>query len=302
MRIAFIGVGNMGRFMARNLARAGHSVVAYDVVGAALRELAAQGVQPAASVAECVADTETVITMLPAGKHVRDVYLAAEGVLAHCRPEALLIDSSTIDFATARDVAARARERGISMIDAPVSGGTGGADAGTLTFMVGGTEPDFQRALPLLQLMGKAIFFAGPSGSGQAVKMCNNMLVAILMTGTREMLRLGISLGLDPVRLSEIVGKSSGRNWALEVYNPCPGVMPNAPASRGYAGGFSSELMLKDVTLAVEAATTAKVATPLGAVARQIYREHNERGHGKLDFSSVFADPVELDAVLGKLT
>jgi 3-hydroxyisobutyrate dehydrogenase len=301
MQIAFIGLGNMGRFMARNLVRGGHTVIGHDVAAAALQELAQQGGRPASSVAECVHGADVVLTMLPAGRHVREVYTSADGVLAHCQAGALLVDSSTIDPATAREVAAQARERGAAMLDAPVSGGTGGAEAGTLTFMVGGAAEDLERARPVLQLMGKAIYHAGPSGAGQVVKMCNNMLLGIQMAGTCEALRLGIAHGLDPARLSEIMGKSSGRNWALEVYNPCPGIMPAAPASRGYTGGFSTELMLKDISLAIDAAVGSGVPTPLGAVARQIYREHKERGHGQLDFSSVFTDPVDAATLLAKL-
>lgn len=301
MQIAFIGLGNMGRFMARNLLRGGHTVVGHDVAASAVQELATHGGRAAASVAECVRGAEVVVTMLPAGKHVREVYLSDGGVLAHCRAGALLVDSSTIDPATAREVASSASERGASMLDAPVSGGTGGADAGTLTFMVGGSAEDVERARPLLQLMGKAIYHAGASGAGQVVKMCNNMLLAIQMVGTAEALRLGLAHGLDPARLSEIMSKSSGRNWALEVYNPCPGVMPNVPAARGYAGGFSSELMLKDVGLAIDAAGALGVATPLGLVARQIYAEHKARGHGQLDFSSIFADPIDAATLLAKL-
>lgn len=301
MQIAFIGLGNMGRFMARNLVRGGHAVVGHDVAAAAVEELVRNGGQPAASVAECVRGADLVVTMLPAGKHVREVYLSDGGVLAHCRAGTLLVDSSTIDPATAREVASRARERGAPMLDAPVSGGTGGADAGTLTFMVGGAAEDLERARAVLQLMGKAIYHAGGSGAGQVVKMCNNMLLAIQMAGTAEALRLGVAHDLDPARLSEIMSRSSGRNWALEVYNPCPGVMPGAPASRGYAGGFSSELMLKDVGLAVEAASALGVATPLGLLARELYAEHKERGHGKLDFSSVFADPIDAATLLGRM-
>lgn len=301
VQIAFIGLGHMGRFMARNLVRGGHTVVGHDVAPAGLEELAREGGRTASSIAGCVRDAEVVVTMLPAGKHVREVYLSPGGVLASCRAGALLVDSSTIDPATAKEVAEKARERGAAMLDAPVSGGTGGADAGTLTFMVGGAAEDLERARPLLQLMGKAIYHAGPPGAGQAVKMCNNMLLGIQMAGTCEALRLGIAHGLDPARLSEIMGKSSGRNWALEVYNPCPGVMPGVPASRGYAGGFATDLMLKDIGLATDAAAASGVQTPLGMIARRIYGEHQARGHGKLDFSSLFADPVDLATVLAKL-
>ena len=301
MQIAFIGLGNMGRFMARNLVRAGHAVAGYDVVSAALQELANQGGRPAASVAECVRGAEMVFTMLPAGRHVREVHLGDGGVQAHARAGALLVDSSTIDPATARDVAASASARGLGMLDAPVSGGTGGADAATLTFMVGGAAQDLARARPVLQQMGKTVFHAGGSGAGQVAKMCNNMLLAIQMAGTAEALRLGVAHGLEPARLSEIMSKSSGRNWPLEVYNPCPGVMPGVPASRGYSGGFASALMLKDVGLAVDAAAALGVATPLGLLARQLYQEHGDRGNGQLDFSSVYADPIDAATLLAKL-
>jgi 3-hydroxyisobutyrate dehydrogenase len=199
-----------------------------------------------------------------------------------------LIDSSTIAPDSARQVAAAAAERGFEMLDAPVSGGTAGAAAGTLTFMVGGSDASFERARPYLEKMGKAIFHAGPSGAGQTVKVCNNMLLGIQMIGTCEAIRLGIANGMDPKVLSEIMGKSSGRNWVLEVYNPCPGVMENAPASRQYQGGFGVDLMLKDLGLAVENAQATGTGVALGELARTLYRKHSESGAGGLDFSSIF--------------
>lgn len=293
MEIAFVGLGNMGGPMARNLVKAGQRVTGYDVLAAQRERFAAAGGFPAASLADCVRSAELVFTMLPAGEHVREAYLAPGGILANIRPGALLIDCSTIAPAMARDVAEAARRQGVPMLDAPVSGGTAGAEAHTLTFIVGGDERDLARAKPALQLMGKAIFHAGPAGAGQVVKMCNNMMLGIQMAGACEALRLGIAHGIDPAKLSEIMLGSSGRNWVLEVYNPCPGVLPSAPASRGYTGGFSSDLMLKDLGLAAEAAATTHVSTPLGALARALYSQHHDRGKGHLDFSSVFQDEPE---------
>jgi 3-hydroxyisobutyrate dehydrogenase len=239
--------------------------------------------------------------MLPAGEHVREAYLGRGSILESCPGGALLVDCSTIAPAVARDVAGQARARGLGMLDAPVSGGTAGAEAGTLTFMVGGSEGDLARAGPLLGHMGKNVFHAGPSGSGQAVKMCNNMMLGIQMAGACEALRLGIAHGLEPARLTEIMCKSSGRNWALEVYNPCPGVLPGAPASRGYAGGFSTDLMLKDLTLAAEGAESTGTPTPLGRMARDLYRLHRDGGHGGRDFSSLFEDAAASAALLERL-
>ena len=286
--IVFIGLGNMGLPMARNLLRGGHAVSGHDLVAANVEQLAASGGVTAADAMQAVAAAKVVITMLPAGKHVEGLYLGPDGILAHVRPGTLLIDCSTIAPDTARKVAALAAGQGLTMLDAPVSGGTGGAAAGTLTFMVGGTADGFAAARPYLEHMGKALFHAGASGSGQTVKMCNNMLLGILMIGTSEAIRLGMANGMDPQVLSEIMSKSSGRNWALEVYNPCPGVMPAAPASKGYAGGFGVDLMLKDLGLAVENALSTASAVPLGALARNLYDIHSKSGAGRLDFSSIF--------------
>lgn len=292
MDVAFVGLGNMGFPMARNLRRV-HAVTGYDL-GAAQRErFAALGAPVAASLAACVSGAEAVFTMLPAGEHVRGAYLGPDGILARCRRDALLVDCSTIAPAAAREVAAAAGGAGLAMLDAPVSGGTAGAEAGTITFMVGGAEAHLTRARPLLEAMGKNVFHAGPAGAGQVVKMCNNLMLGIQMAGACEALRLGIAHGLDPARITAIMLASSGRNWALEVYNPCPGVLPAAPASRGYAGGFASDLMLKDLGIAADAAAATGVAAPLGLLAREVYRVHREQGRGSLDFSSVFEDALQ---------
>jgi len=301
MRVAFLGLGNMGLPMARNLLQGGHEVAGFDVVPGQAGRLAEAGGRVAPGPADAVRDAEAVVTMLPAGQHVKEAYLGTSGVLASCRRDALLVDCSTIAPAVAREVAAEARARGLGMLDAPVSGGTAGAEAATLTFMVGGSEEDLSRARPLLERMGKNVFHAGPSGSGQAVKMCNNMMLGIQMAGACEALRLGIAHGLDPARLTEIMCKSSGRNWALEVYNPCPGVLPNAPASRGYSGGFSTELMLKDLTLAAEGAASTGTPTPLGLLARALYLLHRDAGHGSRDFSSLFEDTAASAAMLERV-
>jgi 3-hydroxyisobutyrate dehydrogenase len=288
MNIAFIGLGNMGLPMAQNLARAGFSVSGFDLSAAQMDALAGAGGQPAASAAAAVAAADVVVTMLPASRHVESTYLGEGGVLDTARPGALLIDCSTIAPEAARKVASAAAAKGLAMIDAPVSGGTGGAQAGTLTFMVGGAAADLEKAQPLLEKMGKNIFHAGPSGAGQTVKVCNNMLLGILMAGTSEALRLGMANGMDPKVLSEIMAKSSGRNWVLEVYNPCPGVMENVPSSRGYAGGFGVDLMLKDLGLAVENSLSVGASVPMGALARNLYDLHSKAGSGGLDFASIF--------------
>ncbi len=285
--IAFIGLGNMGAPMALNLLKAGFALRVFDLSQEPLRRLAEAGASVASGPADAVADAEVVITMLPASKHVRSLYLDDAGVLASAKAGALLIDCSTIAADAAREVATAAAERGYTMIDAPVSGGTGGATAGTLTFIVGGTAEALERARPALSAMGKNIFHAGGSGAGQVAKICNNMLLGVQMIGTIEALNLGVASGVDAKVLSEIMAKSSGRNWTLEVYNPWPGVMDTAPASRGYAGGFGSDLMLKDLGLAAEAAETAQAPIALGALARALYQRHSEAGHGGLDFSSL---------------
>ena len=287
MQIAFIGLGNMGGPMAINLHKAGHSVKAFDLSADALAKVKAEGVQIAASAQEAVQGAEAIVTMLPASQHVEGLFLGNGNLLASIAKGTLVIDSSTIAAATSQKVAKAAEAAGIDFIDAPVSGGTGGAIAGTLTFMVGGSAAQLERARPLLEKMGANIFHAGAVGAGQTAKICNNMLLGILMVGTSEAIALGVANGLDPKVLSEIMRRSSGGNWALEKYNPYPGVHENAPASKGYAGGFGTDLMLKDLGLSQENATAVKASTPLGGLARAIYAAHSIAGHGGEDFSSV---------------
>ena len=287
MQIAFIGLGNMGGPMAINLHKAGHSVKAFDLSADALAKVKAEGVQIAASAQDAVQGAEAIVTMLPASQHVEGLFLGNGNLLASIAKGALVIDSSTIAAATSQKVAKAAEAAGIDFIDAPVSGGTGGAIAGTLTFMVGGSTAQLERARPLLEKMGANIFHAGAVGAGQTAKICNNMLLGILMVGTSEAIALGVANGLDPKVLSEIMRRSSGGNWALEKYNPFPGVHENAPASKGYTGGFGTDLMLKDLGLSQENATAVKASTPLGGMARAIYAAHSIAGHGGEDFSSV---------------
>lgn len=286
-RIAFIGLGNMGGPMALNLLKAGHELVVFDLVPAAVKALADAGAQAAPDARAAVKGADVAITMLPASRHVEGLYLGETDLLAHIAPSTLVIECSTIAAESARKVAQAAAGRGIRMIDAPVSGGTGGAAAGTLTFIVGGEAQALEAARPYLEKMGKNIFHAGSAGAGQVAKICNNMLLGILMAGTAEALALGAASGLDPKVLSDIIAKSSGRNWATELYNPWPGVMEHAPASKGYAGGFGVDLMLKDLGLAAEAALHARASTPLGELARNLYSLHSAQGNGPLDFSSI---------------
>jgi len=288
MQIAFIGLGNMGLPMALNLVKAGHAVSGLDLAEPPLQALAEAGGRRTASVADAVDGADLVITMLPASRHVQSLYGGGDGIFEFAPKTALLVDCSTIAPTVAREVSADAAARGFTMIDAPVSGGTNGARAGTLTFMVGGAAADVDRARPVLAAMGRNILHAGPNGAGQTVKVCNNMLLGVLMLGTCEALRLGIANGVDPAVLSEVMGKSSGSNWALQVYNPCPGVMPDVPASRGYTGGFAVDLMLKDLGLAVENAEASGEPVPMGEQARRLYERLSAAGHGGLDFSSAF--------------
>ncbi|MBU1311686.1 MAG: 3-hydroxyisobutyrate dehydrogenase [Gammaproteobacteria bacterium] len=287
-KVAFIGLGNMGGPMAINLLKAGHAVTAFDLSAAALAQVKAEGAAVATSAAEAVVGAEFIISMLPAGKHVLGLYLGEQGVVAQIGKDALVIDCSTIDADSARNVGAGLSAQGIAFIDAPVSGGVGGAKAGTLTFIVGGDDAHFERAKTVLGNMGKNLFHAGSVGAGQVAKICNNMLLSILMVGTSEALQMGVDNGLDPKVLSDIMLKSSGRNWTLELYNPCPDVMPNVPSSNGYQGGFMVDLMAKDLGLALEAAMHSNSSTPMGALARSLYVAHQRAGNGKLDFSSIF--------------
>lgn len=286
-RIAFIGLGHMGRPMALNLVKAGHSLAVFDLMPDAVTTLSAAGARAASSAADAVKDCDVVITMLPASRHVEDLYLGDTGLLQHIASEALIIDCSTIAAKSAIKVNQAAREKGLRMLDAPVSGGTGGAVAGTLTFIVGGDAADLEQARPYLEKMGQNIFHAGDAGAGQVAKICNNMLLGVLMAGTSEALALGVANGLDPKVLSGIIAKSSGRNWATEVYNPWPDVMPDVPASKDYADGFGVDLMLKDLGLAAESAMEVKASAPLGELARSLYAMHSNQGNGKLDFSSI---------------
>ena len=286
-KIAFIGLGNMGAPMALNLVKAGHEVAVFDLVAAAMDPVVKSGARGARSAADAASGAQVVISMLPASQHVESLYLGDEGLLAHIADGALVIDCSTIAPQAARKVAEAAAARGLDMVDAPVSGGTGGAVAGTLTFIVGGEAAVFERARPVLEQMGKNIFHAGASGAGQVAKIANNMMLGIQMAGAAEALALGVANGLDPVVLSDIISKSSGRNWAFELYNPWPGVMESAPAARGYAGGFGVDLMLKDLGLAAEAAMGSRAVVPLGELARNLYAMHSAQGSGKLDFSSI---------------
>ncbi|MDF2152112.1 3-hydroxyisobutyrate dehydrogenase [Vibrio sp. CAU 1672] len=287
-KIAFIGLGNMGAPMAKNLLKAKFQVEVYDLNPAAVEALTQLGATSADSVRQAVQGADVVVTMLPASRHVQSVYLEPGGILDSVVTGTLLIDSSTIDPATAREVASEAQQRGVSFVDAPVSGGVAGAAAGTLTFIVGGSEENFVRAETILSHMGKNIFHAGEAGAGQVAKICNNMMLGILMSGTCEALNLGMENGLDPNVLSDIMLQSSGRNWALELYNPVPGVMDNAPASKGYQGGFMSQLMAKDLGLAADVAVAGQTSTPMGSLARNLFTIHSGQGNGQKDFSSLF--------------
>ena len=285
MRIAFIGLGNMGGGMAANLAKAGHEVRAFDLSEAALAKAEERGCTRAADAAAAVEGAEAVVTMLPAGRHVAEVYRSS--VFGKAPASAILMDCSTIDVATARAVEEEARAAGYEMVDAPVSGGIAAAEGGTLTFMVGGTAQGFERARPTLEQMGKAVIHAGGSGSGQAAKIVNNMLLGVTMAGTCEAFVLAQKLGLDPQVFFDISSKASGQSWSMTSYCPVPGVGPETPADRGYEGGFAAQLMLKDLALAMEAAQAAGAYTPMGGEAEELYRRFVERGGGGKDFSAL---------------
>ena len=284
-RIGFIGLGNMGSGMAANLAKAGHQVRAFDLSEPALARAQANGCTRAGSAAEAVADAEAVVTMLPAGKHVRQVYESE--VIGAAPREAILIDCSTIDVATAREESEKAAAAGYEMADAPVSGGIAAADGGTLTFMVGGSDSAFARARPFLEQMGKTVIHAGGPGSGQAAKICNNMLLGASMIATCETFVLAEKLGLDPQTFFDIASKASGQCWSMTTYCPLPGVGPVTPADRDYEGGFAAALMLKDLRLAGEAADGVGAYTPMGASAEELYARFAERGGGGKDFSAI---------------
>ncbi|QQS13124.1 MAG: 3-hydroxyisobutyrate dehydrogenase [Rhodospirillales bacterium] len=284
-RIGFIGLGNMGGPMAANLLKAQHAVAAFDLSDKAVAAAVEKGATRAATVADAVRGAEVVVTMLPAGKHVREVYEGA--VLAAAAKGALLIDCSTIDVDSARAVAAAAAKAGLDMVDAPVSGGVGGATAGTLTFMVGGPDAAFKRAEPFLRQMGKNIVHAGGSGNGQAAKICNNMILGVSMIAVSEAFTLAKRLGLDAQKLFDVASTSSGQCWSLTTYCPVPGPVPTSPANRDYAAGFTGAMMLKDLQLAQEAARATGATTPLGASAAQLYSLFAASGRSAEDFSGI---------------
>ncbi len=287
MRIGFIGLGNMGGPMAANLVKAGHDVAVFDMSSAAIEKAVAAGAKSRGSASDAAREQDAVVTMLPAGQHVRQVYLGDNGILKQAKSGTLLIDSSTIDVATARDVHAAAKSSGAEFLDAPVSGGVGGATAGTLTFMVGGDETAFGRAKPILEKMGKNIFHAGGAGTGQAAKICNNMLLAISMIGTCEAFVLAEKLGLSHETLFKISSTASGQCWSLTSYCPVPGPVPASPANRDYQPGFTASMMLKDLKLSQNAAQTSGASTPLGAQATALYSLFESAGAGGRDFSGI---------------
>ncbi len=285
--IAFIGLGNMGSGMAANLVKAGHAVRAFDLNEAAVQALVEKGARAASTLSDAVTCADAVVTMLPAGPHVKSVYEGEDGILEFARPDAVLIDCSTIDVDTARAVGAAAAAKGFSFVDAPVSGGVAAAEGGTLTFMVGGPEEAFNRAEPILDAMGKAVIRAGEAGAGQAAKICNNMLLGIHMIGTCEALNLAMKLGLDPQNFYDIASKASGQTWSLTSYCPVPGPVPAAPSNRGYKPGFAAPMMLKDLKLAAATAEEAGASIPMGLRAEEIYQQFNDEGGAELDFSGV---------------
>jgi len=286
-KIAFIGLGNMGAPMAVNLIKAGHELTVYDLNKEVVDKVVKAGAKSANSAVSALTNAKIIISMLPNGSIVKSLYTGKKGLVNHLADDVLVIDSSTIAADDARFVAQACKSKGISMIDAPVSGGTAAAQAGTLTFICGGEAEDYAKAKPILECMGKNIFHAGASGAGQVAKICNNMLLAIHMIGTAEALNMGTRQGLDAGVLSEIMKASSGNNWSLQVYNPYPDVMPNVPSSKGYEGGFMVNLMSKDLGLAQELASKSHSPIPLGAAAGQLYELHKYNGQGSKDFSSI---------------
>ncbi len=283
-RVGFIGLGNMGGGMAANLAKKGHDVRAFDLSAAALEAARAAGCLPVGSAHEAADGAEAIVTMLPAGSHVAQVYAESLGDVA---VDTVLIDCSTIDLATARRIAGEAAARGIAAVDAPVSGGIAAAQAGTLTFMVGGSADAFARARPFLEDMGKAVIHAGDSGAGQVAKMCNNLILGATMAATCEAFALAEKLGLDAQTFYDISSKATGQSWSMTSYCPVPGVGPESPADRDYKGGFAGALMLKDLELAMAAAEGAAAQAPMGARARDLYRQFVDAGQGGLDFSGI---------------
>ncbi len=287
MRIAFLGLGNMGGPMAANLHSAGHSVQGYDIAAAARERAAGCGIGIAETPAQACEEADAVVTMLPSGQNVEDAYTGKDGVCESAQEGALLIDSSTIDVTTARKVVSRAATSGLRMLDAPVSGGVSGAQRGTLTFMVGGEAPTFREAQPLFQAMGSNAVLAGPSGAGQAAKACNNMLLGISMVGLAEAFTLGKKLGLEAETLFSISSASSGCSWAMLNHLPVPGIVETSAANREFKPGFAASMMLKDLSLAQEAATATGTATPLGALVQSLYQEFVDSGGGTLDYAAI---------------
>ena len=286
-KIGFIGLGNMGEPMAANLVKAGFDVIGFDLIEEAKKKAERNGIHIAEDAVSASENVDALISMLPASEHVESLYLGEDGLLSKLDKAVLIIDCSTIAPDSAIKVANQAKDLDLSMVDAPVSGGVVGAQESTLTFIVGGAEKNVERARPLLKKMGNNIFHAGKSGAGQVAKVCNNMLLAIHMCGTAEAIALGVKNGLDASILSEIMRKSSGGNWSLEVYNPYPGVMSSAPASRNYEGGFLNKLMAKDLGLAKEASESTNSETPMGDLARKLYQDLINQGYEDLDFSSI---------------
>ena len=286
-KIAFIGLGNMGSGMCANLAKAGHDVHAFDLNADAVNVAVAAGAKAAATVGEAVSDVDVVVSMLPAGKHVHQVYFGEDGVTAHAKPGTLFLDCSTIAVEEARDAAGKAAEAGFSYMDAPVSGGVAAAEAGTLTFMVGGPKDGFEKAKPILDVMGKNVFHAGDPGNGQVAKIANNMLLGISMIGTCEAFNLAEKLGLDAQTFYDISSTASGQCWSMTSYCPAPGPVPTAPSNRDYKPGFAVAMMLKDLRLAMGAGDDVGADTPLGNHAQQIYAKLDEDGFGDIDFSGV---------------
>ncbi len=287
MKVGFIGLGNMGAPMALNLVKADHTLTVFDLSQRAVQSLVDAGAKAAASPRDAVSDAQCVITMLPAAAHVRSVLTGPDGVLAGLAKGIKIIDSSTIDPGSVLEFAKLAAENGNAFIDAPVSGGTGGATAGTLTFMVGGDDVMVDEIKPLLSAMGKNIVACGRVSTGQVAKICNNLVLGITMVGVSEAMALGEALGIDPKVLGGIMNASTGRCWSSDTYNPFPGVVETAPAGRGYTGGFGTDLMLKDLGLATDAARSARQPAYMGALAQQLYQTMSSNGSGTLDFSSV---------------
>ena len=285
-KVGFIGLGNMGLPMANNILKAGIEVNAFDLSTDAMQKADELGMITKSYASEVIENIDALITMLPNDTAVENIYLK-EDLIGKISKNTIVIESSTINPEISKKVSKKATDMNISMLDAPVSGGVKGAELGTLTFIVGGDEANLKKATPLFEIMGDKTFYAGQSGSGQIAKLCNNMLLAIHMCGTAETIAMGVNNGLDPAILSEIMKNSSGGNWSLEKYNPFPGVMKEAPASKNYSGGFLNSLMLKDLNLAEELANQSNSNTPIGKLARDLYEELNNQGFEGLDFSSI---------------